>query len=90
VELAPAISGIAMLAIPISAGADSLAAIRGERQSDSSCANPQERSHAAANEDTHNSKVANEPANMRFIFTAESRFPLRLDAQATSRTGSPA
>ncbi len=59
-----------MPAMVISAGRDSSAAICGEWQSDRNSANPQERSHAAANEDAHNSSAAKEPANMRLTFTA--------------------
>jgi hypothetical protein len=70
VELSPAISGIAMPAIAIWGRWDSSAAICGEWQSDRNSANPQERSHAAANEETHNSSAAKIPANMRLFFTA--------------------
>jgi hypothetical protein len=71
--MSPATSGMAMPAIVIPAivmpeGADSPAAICGEWQSDRKCANPQERSHAAANEDMPNSSVTNEPANILLFF----------------------
>jgi hypothetical protein len=58
-----------MPAIAISGRWDFSAAICGEWQSDRNSANPQERSHAAANEETHNSSAAKVPANMRLIFT---------------------
>jgi hypothetical protein len=68
--MSPATSGIAIPAIIMPGERDSPAAICDEWQSDRNNANPQERSHAAANEDTHNSSAAKDPANMRLIFTA--------------------
>src|ERR1700682_3542812 len=78
--MSPATSGMAMPAIVMPEGPDSPAAICGEWQSDRNSANPQERSQAAANEDTHNSSAAKDPANMRLIFTARARVSMRFDA----------
>jgi hypothetical protein len=51
----------------MSAGADRCAFISREWQSELARANAQERSHAAANEDTDSSSATIEPANMRLI-----------------------
>lgn len=58
-----------MPAIVTSEAPESVAAISGEWQSDRNKANPQERSQAAANEDTHNSSDTRDPAKMRLVFT---------------------
>ena len=79
-ELSPAISGMFMPAIGISAGANSPAASCSEWQSARDSANPHERSHAAATDDTHNNSAAKKHANMRLIFTAETRCPAPSDA----------
>jgi hypothetical protein len=49
---------------------DCSVAISDEWQSDRNRANPQERLHAAAKEETHSSSATKVPANMRLIFTA--------------------
>jgi hypothetical protein len=54
----------------VSEAPESLAAIPGKWQSDRNSANPQERSHAAAREDTNNSSATKDTANMHLIFTA--------------------
>lgn len=61
-------SGIVMQAIVMPTESDCVVAIRGEWQSDRNTENPQERSHAAAMEETHKKSAAREPANMRVIF----------------------
>src|SRR3979490_2909709 len=73
-----------MPAIPISWRWDSSAVICGEWQSDRNSANPQERAHAAANEETHNSSAAKVAANMRPIFTAQCRVAQCLNVNGAS------
>jgi hypothetical protein len=57
-----------MPAIVMSRESDCVVAVRGEWQSDRNIENPQERSHAAAMEETHKTSAARVLTNMSLIF----------------------